>query len=348
MKLYIIILSALILLAGCGEKKENSPAKDPKTKYAFDTTDLKTKTIKNSAASVNFKYRFEKGTRYYYRITTISEDKQIIKTDTSLEQNVKQNVVYLFDFEPALVDKDGTTELNCNIGSIKLDASSGSQKFAFNSDDKNDSAQIARFSEYQSLIKSPFSVRISSNGEVLEVFRADKMLTKYLAIKGYQDSVSAQQKEMIRQDLITGVLKPLVTQVFREMPSESIPSDSSWSVSQNPQRFMIYQITNTNQYKIASMESLEGDTLVKLNASLDTKISGDSKVTERGITYQFQKPVTSADGTIYFNITDGMIQKSKTSTTIEITYTMEANTPQGNQKGIRTEKIRNVNLVERL
>ncbi len=348
MKFYIISIFVLLLLIGCSEKKENTSDYTAKNKYAFDTTDLKTTTLKNAASSLNFKYKFEQGTKYSYRISTISEDMQSIKTDTAIEQNVKQNVIYLFDFEPAVVDKEGTLELTCNISSIKLDASSNDQKFSYNSDDKKDSAQTARYSEYESMVKNNFSVRISGNGEVLEIFRVDKILNKYLEIKGYTDSVSAQQKTMIREDLISGVLKPLVTQIFREMPAKSVPSDTFWTVPQNPQRFMIYQISNTNVYKVASLEDLKGDTLVKLNAALDTKISGESKVTDRGVTYQFQKPATSAEGIIYFNLTDGMIQKSKTSTTIDIFYTMEANTPQGKQKGSRKETIKNINVVERL
>jgi hypothetical protein len=348
MKYSIIILLTFFVFAGCGEKKENTPEETGKDKFAYDSTDLKTTTLKDANSSLTFKYKFEKGEKYSYRVTTLSEDQQLIKADTTIEQNVKQNVVYLLNFEPAEIEGDGTQELTCTIASIKLDAASNDQKISYNSDAKKDSAETVKYSEYESMVNNPFSVRISSNGEILEIFRVDKILTKYLEIKGFADSLSAQQKTMVREDLISGVLRPLVIQIFREMPAKSVAKDSSWTIPQNPQRFMIYQITNTNVYRVASLEDLDGDTLVKMHAQLDTKISGDSKVTDRGVTYEFQKPVTSADGTIYFNLTDGMVEKSKTGTTIEIFYTMEANTPQGKQKGSRKEKIRNVNIVERL
>jgi hypothetical protein len=348
MKYSIIIILMLFVIAGCGEKKESGPEETGKDKFAYDSTDLKTTTLNETNLTLNFRYKFERGEKYSYRVTTLSEDQQSIKADTSIEQNVKQNVVYLLNFEPAEIESDGTRELTCTISSIKLDAASNDQKVSYNSDAKKDSAETVKYSEYESMVNNPFSVRISSNGEILEIFRVDKILTKYLQIKGVADSLSAQQKMMVREDMIAGVLRPLVIQIFREMPEKSVSKDSSWTIPQNPQRFMIYQITNTNVYKVTSFEDLDGDTLVKMYASLDTKITGDSRVTDRGITYEFQKPVTSADGTIYFNLTDGMVEKSKTGTTIEIFYTMEANTPQGKQKGSRKEKIRNVNIVERL
>jgi hypothetical protein len=85
-----------------------------------------------------------------------------------------------------------------------------------------------------------------------------------------------------------------------------------------------------------------------LDASLNTKITGNNKVTDRGITYEFKKPVTQATGKVYFNITEGYILKSKTRTRVDISYTMEANTPQGKQKGTRFETTENINIVEML
>ena len=93
---------------------------------------------------------------------------------------------------------------------------------------------------------------------------------------------------------------------------------------------------------------MNDDKIAVIDAGLKTIISGDNKVTDRGATYIFKKPVTSAEGKIYFNISKGCVQKSKTNTRIHISYTMEVPTPKGLEKGTKTETVVNTNILELL
>jgi hypothetical protein len=348
MKLFFASVFSVLILFGCGEKKEETPLLTDENKYEFDTTSLPTTVIEDKDRTFNFTYKFNKGNKYRYRLTTISEDAQTIQMDTIINQNVKQTVIYLFECEAVDIDQDGITELTILINSVKLDAASDDQQFSYESGAKSDSAEKSRFPEFESLTNNPFSLRLTKQGEILEIFRVDKIVTKYLQTRGLTDSVTAEEKSIVKNDLVEGVLKPLTIQIFREMPSKAAAKDTTWSVTQPASRFMVFSVQNTNIYRVEDLEMLEGDTLVKLNAGVESKITGETRAVDRGITYDFTKPVTTAEGTIYFNLTDGLIQKSKTQTTIDISYTMEADTPQGKQRGSKKETIRNTNLVEKL
>ena len=61
----------------------------------------------------------------------------------------------------------------------------------------------------------------------------------------------------------------------------------------------------------------------------------EPKVNQGNVSYSFQKPISTAEGKIYFDVDKGIQIKSRTKTRLEISYTMEANTPKGKQKGSR-------------
>jgi hypothetical protein len=238
-------------------------------------------------------------------------------------------------------------ELECNISSIKLEAKGGNETITYESG-KADSASKAKFSDYEAMINSPFSIRVGKNGEILEIFKVDRVLNKYLKLKGFQDSVNAEQKNKLRSEITEGALRQLMMQVFRELPTNTIAKDSSWSKQQPPSQLLVFQTNNANIYKIADLEMLGEDKLAVIDAGLKTSFTGKNKVSQGGADFNFKTPVTSAEGKIYFNLTDGMIQKSRTRTKVDVYYEMEGNTPQGRKKGSRAETIENVNILELL
>ena len=148
--------------------------------------------------------------------------------------------------------------------------------------------------------------------------------------------------------MIERALKPLVVQVFRQLTDKMVAKDSLWTNAQEPTKLMIFNAQNTSTYKIKSLELFNNDKIAVIDAGLKTTISGSNKVTDRGATYIFNKPITSADGKIYFNLSKGCVQKSKTNSKIQISYTMEVPTPKGLEKGTKSETVINTNILELL
>ncbi len=348
MKKFLIILFLSTIIFGCGKKTSDKPS-DLNAKLKVDTTTIKTSPIDNPNQKFNLAYKFEKGKSYQYRIASFSEDNLNIKADTNVTKKIKQSVIYIFNVALQNQDKDGVMEFSCEIKSILFNASDGGQMMMYNSGDANDSSDLERYAQYASLINNPFSIRVGKAGGILEIFHIDKIVNKFIELnKKAPSSVNQEQRDYLNNTVSQGSLKPLVTQLFRELPSNTIAKDSSWSFTQPPSPFLIFKLVNTNLFKVGGLEKYNGDTVAILDAGLKTIVTGDTKYEERGAKFNFTKPVTSADGAIYFNVTKGCVQKSNIKTHIHIYFTMEAPSPKGIQKGNKTEDITNTNIVELL
>lgn len=349
LKYLLVLITSSLILVSCGDKN-NNPDKslNEKEKYSFDSTDLKTEGLDNSGKPFLMEYKFKKGDKAVYRLTTISNNTQTITMDTTMTSAVTQKIVYLIDLDTKDVDSDGTTEVEIKINSLKLEASANGQTFNFEAGKDVDSAKTNQFAEFQALYNNPFSVRFSKKGDVLEIFKADKISNKFLELKGAADTISVNDRNLIRQDLINGVLQPLITQIIRKVSDKEVYKDSTWQIKQPPIPLMVYQINYVNTYKVESVEKLDDARIAVIDAGIDFKYSGQSKVNQGNTAFTFQKPISTAEGKYYFNVDRGIQIKSRTKTRLEISYTMEANTPKGKQKGARKDVVMNTNIIELL
>ncbi|OGV06756.1 MAG: hypothetical protein A2330_09110 [Ignavibacteria bacterium RIFOXYB2_FULL_36_7] len=349
MKSFLSFVIILLLLTGCGEKKEETtPGKTSEENLTVDTSDISTTPLENPNESFRMRYSFTLNKDYKYRIATLTDNVQTIKADTTISQRANQNIIYLLSLKPTEIDSDNSTEFVCNFYSVKVEAIVNGQTFTYQSGVTTDSLEKAKYSEYEALINNPFNIRINKVGEVIDIFKADKILSKFLALRNMSDSLASDQKNTIKEQITQGGIKPLLSQVFRKIPEKLVAKDSVWTYQQPPSSLLVFQLNSTNIYKISSLEKFKEDKVAVINASLETKITGNNKVTEQGFTYEFKKPETEASGKIYFNVDKGCIQKARVKTKLVISYTMEGDTPAGKQKGSRSEVLEYTNIVELL
>ncbi len=347
MKHFIIILAFTFILTGC--KKDSERPIDVKDKYSVDTTEIKTVKLENQNESFHINFGFEKGKEYNYRLTNIAENtQQVNANDTILSQKVKQTITYLINLKILDIDVDNIYEVAFNITSVKLEADANGEKFHFESTTSNDSLDRVRYSEYVSVLNNPFNVRVNKIGDIVEIYKADRIVNEFVKLKGVADSISSAEKDYLKKDMIERALKPLVVQVFRQLTDKTMSKDSLWTNTQEPTKLMVFQIQNTSTYQVKSLELLGNDKIAVIDAGLKTNISGNNKVKDRGATYTFNKPITHAEGKIYFNLTKGCVQRSKTNSKIQISYSMEVPTPKGLEKGIKSETVVNTNILELL
>jgi Family of unknown function (DUF6263) len=347
MKSIIVLALTITMFLGCGKKESNSKS-EQNNAVTFDSSDIKAKPVENPNQSFKINYLMDKDKPYTYRITTIASDKQRIESDTTISQTLNQSVIYLMDISLKNLDQDSVMEFNCNVNSVKVDADVNGQKYSYQSGKAIDSSAKINFSEYAALIDNPFSVRVGKDGEVLEIFRADKIVSKYLELRGIEDSVNSVQRNSIRQSLVNSGIKSLIVLVFRKIPRKQVAVDSSWSYKQPETQLMVYKVHPVNSFKIDKLEQYNGDKLATINAEMLTKFIGENKVTDRGVTYNFTTPESTGGGKIYFNLSKGLIQKSKTQSRFKIYFTMEGMGPNGKLKGSKTEVMTNTNIVELL
>jgi hypothetical protein len=346
-KLFLPIALIVLIAIGCGERK-NETVESAEEVYQFDSTDLKLEKVEDETGIYNLEYKFNKGDKFKYRFSSISANQQDIATDTSITTKLNQTISYIIDMKINEVDEDGVADIEFNVRSIKIDADFNGEKYNIKTDVTPDSVQKMQFAEHFALTENPFIVRVDKKGDLIEFSRIDKIVNKFLQLRELTDSVSVDDKSMLRNSFTQTAVRPLMQQIFRTLPEKQIAKDSVWSVQQQPISLMVYQVGYENIYKVLGVEKLDNDKILLIDADVFSSVSGDDKATEGGITYTFTKPKTIADGKIYFNIDKGMIQKSKTSTDMQFSMTMEAMSPQGLQKGTRKDKNISTNILELL
>lgn len=347
MKNFLLLFLLTFIIIGC--KKEEEKPIDIKEKYAIDTSDIKTVKLENQYENFFIKYGFLAAKEYNYRLTNIAENINTVSmNDSTISQKVKQTLTYLINLKILDFDADSIYEIAFRITSVKLEADVDGEKFFYESETTKDSAAKVRYAEYVSVLNNPFNVRISSIGDLIEIYKADRIINEFVKIKGIADSITVAEKDYLKNDMIERALKPLVVQVLRQLTDKVLSKDSIWTIVQEPTRLMVFQIQNTSTYKVKSLELLNDDRIAVIDAALKSNITGNNKVTDRGATYTFSKPVAHGEGKIYFNLSKGCVQKSKTNSRIQISYSMEIPTPKGVEKGTRTETVVNTNILELL
>ena len=347
MKKILAVVLIGVLFFGCGKKSDEKP-QDLSAKMVTDSSAIKAVPIENVNQKFNLQYKFQKGDSYQYRMTQNTIDNLTFKTDSVITQNLNQSIIYLFNLTVSNIDKDGVMEISITIPSIKLTADANGQSYFYQSGITKDTNEVKKYAQYEALINNPFSVRVGKNSGIIEVFRADRIVDKLLQLSKPPTQPTADEKNALRNNIVESLLKPLVNQIFRELPNSALAKDSTWTHEQPAAPLLIFKLQNTNLYKITGLEKYNNDTLAVIDAGLNSVVTGDTKYVERGATYNFKRPDASASGTIYFDITRGCIQKANLKTIIHISFTLEAPTPKGKQKGSKDESIKTTNVLELL
>lgn len=348
MKYFLLtLLAGSLFLAGCS-KKSGSEKSANKDKFAVDTTDIRTTAVNNPNEAFKLIYKFEKGKKYRYRLSSVTHDEQTLKEDSSITKKLDRSLIYIVDISQSGKDKNGLLDLDCTIKSIKLDENINGKKYSFESGPKLDSTQIAKFTEFYALLNNPFQIKIEPNGGIKDITNVDKIIDKYIKARKGKNKFNSMQKMRLENGLSNGLLKPIVAQLFREMPKNTVSKDSTWEIKQPPARYMIFHVFNSDSYKINSLGIYNNDKLAVINAGLKTQIEGKTNIVQNGVKYNFKKPETTTSGKIYFNVSKGYIQKSKIKSALYISFKMEGMTAKGKKKRSDNEKVLTSNIVELL
>src|ERR1017187_2206028 len=274
----LLLFTVSFLLIGCSKKEEKPIAN--KNQFVTDTSEIKTTPVSNPNESFSLKYNYEKGKKYTYRISSFSSDIEKMKTDSTMTQSFNQNNVYILELTPQETDPQGTIEINAVINTIKIDALIDGQRMNFVSGTVKDSADKIKYAQYEALTQNPFGIRVSKSGEILEIMRVDKIVSKFFEINTKANSLTQEQKGTIKMNFIDGIIRPLFNQIFRPIPDHYIARDSSWSITQPLVEAMVFKLDNKNVYKILSLEKLGNDKIAIIDGTLKTVISGNNKVVD--------------------------------------------------------------------
>ncbi len=349
-KLIFLVISFLVFTIACNNKTETEERSIEELGSTFDSTSLQTTALNTEEDDQSFtiNYKFNPGETFKYRMSVFSSNKQHMEADTIMDSSIEQTLIYLLNFKTISIDEDEISEIQCTVNSINLKASGMAKEISYQSGTKLDSIDQQQFAEHESFINNPFNIRVNKFGELIDIYKTDKILNSYLNLRGLQDSVKTEDKAVFKQDLSERVIKPLIAQIIRQVPQHKVAKDSTWTYKRQSIPILTFNIDYKNLYKIGKLELFEDQKVVVIDGTVETEITGESTYSEGSVNYQFQKPISSAIGKIYFNLDKGLIQKSRTETRMETAFTVEMPTPQGMQKGNTREIVTNVNVLELL
>ena len=245
------------------------------------------------------------------------------------------------------VDKDGVMEIEFTFTSVKLDATGNGKTFSYQSGNKLSGDDMKNYANYEAVINNPFTARVAPKGEILEFFRTDRIANKIIELGGLKDSVSLEEKKMLQQQITEGALRPLLMQVFRKLPSQQVKKDSLWTLANPPAQMPFFEMTNTLNFKITGFEKYKESNLAVIDAGLSSQYKISERAKQAKVTVN--SPSYKGEGKIYFNLTKGLVEKSKTNNylTIEMS-TMAPSRAGGLQKVTQRQYTKTTNILELL
>jgi hypothetical protein len=299
-------------------------------------------------AKFDLSYKFSKGDKFKYKLTTITTSEESIQADSSMKAKSVQTDTYVMEFEVVDVEADKIAEMNVTFTTMKVDADANGQKINFDAGKNPSKEDQQKFWQYYIQYQIPFRARINSKGEVLEVSRLDKMIDRMNSLQPQKRELAAQEKVKLSQELGESVIRPLTQLVFRELPKKQLAKDSSWQ-KVYPSQLSVFKIINSAVFKVEKLSKVNDDNIINIDVKLDVTWQGEKKGQQQGIKFDFDDPKVSGDGFITFNYDKGMINKSETSTTVELVARIEGkNAMQKTVKTVRKDFSTNKNIIELL
>jgi len=324
--LMFVMILTISLFISCGKKEEKLTGSE----------------------KVNLVYKFEKGDKFRYKLTSIITTEESVKADSMMSAKSNQNDVYVIDFEVLDVDVDTVAELNATITSINVNIDANGQKLNFDPGKAPNKEEQQKFWQYAIQYNSTFRARVNKYGEVIEVSRLEKMIDKMNSLQPQPQTISPAEKAKLSRDLADGIIRPFTQLIFRELPRKSISKDSTWEKKYSSQ-ITVFKTNNTAQFKVDDFVLTGEDNAAKVSVTLSASSEGEKNAEQNGVKYYFEDPKISGTGSILFNIDKGLLAKSETLTTVELVANIEGkNALQKTVRTIRRDISTNKNIIELL
>ncbi len=329
MKYFItVLLIFAFVMTGCRKKE------DPKTAQvvqAIDSAEVKTTAVNEALTDKQLKYVPQKGSEYIYVLTSIGSDVASIKADTAMENAVQSKVTYKIGITPTEFDEDGTLTLNVAFLGISLEAKSNKEKVSYQSGTKLDSTQKAQFFQYEALVNNSYGARLKNNGEILEIFKTDKIIQKIIDLApNMPKALTPEQKEQVKREVVESVLRPSLQQIFRKLSDAKVSANSNWSIDQVLPVNQIIQFGTKQIYSVKGYEMLNDAKMARIDISAQSTPEINPEAKKNGI--EVEKSTLDGTGKLFFDVNKNMLAYGKTKLLIDTRINRKSKGPKGEMK----------------
>lgn len=355
MKRFFLIISTFIFIISfikCGsdsekqDKNENQESSITKNDTTIDISAIPMEL--NGDESFHLGYKFSKGNSFKYKLTTVTSTDQHIVTDSTIDSKFEQKITRILNFNTVSIENDTVANLKCTITDINVYRNVDGKVVTYKSGDTLNSTDLNQFIEFKGIENNPFNVNVSKQGEIIKVHNIKGITDKFIELTNRKNNITQNEISIFEQKLAESFLEPMLSQIFRAIPDKDLKIGSNWQKEMAPTKVMSFTILYRTKYNLDNIEKIKADKIALITGNADISVEGDTKMVDRGVEYNFQKPVTSAGGEIYFNIDKGLLYKSNTGTKLDLKFKMQMQGPKGLMKANTTRNVTNKSIAELL
>lgn len=340
MKKLLAVILTFVFLVGCGSDENNDSAAE--SKNISEENLISDASIKEKAFALS--YKFPEGKKLTYKLSSVANTNQKIESDTVINQDVTQTIDYLFDVE-SLGEVDDNYKLKVSIKSIKLNTNFNGETLSFDSEDIENTSNQKDYAEYASLANTSYDITIDRQGTILSVDNIEEIIENYLRIQEIP-SITDEERIEFREQMKSNAIQPLTQQMFKYLPDNKIKIDSPWMLNYESD-FGVYKLKNTVTSTFKGIQKDNEDSIAVIKTDLSVIPEGNGSITQDNISYRFSEPKVTGFAHILFNIEEGYIVKSESTSQTEMNLIVTNNdVTNGPQTATRSDFAVNKNYLE--
>jgi hypothetical protein len=324
---FILFIIIPMIYFGCGDKKgKDAPATNSQENTNFQVGD---KYI--------LKMGYIVGEKYNYAMSSYQENVRTINDQT---QGSKMTILYKVTAEVISKDSSGEVDMKMKFNSVKIDGDLGPQgKITFDSNNPADSAKknMPAFMQFNVLIGNHYFVRLSSRGEVVEIYKIDIMLKKLFGPN--PEKINENAKTQVRIGL-ESQLRSITQQIFQLLPEGPVKMDSSWYRIYD-EKLDVLDIQNKAIYTLKSVSKINNKDIAHIEGTLTSEAIGKRNFENQGAKISYDKPEIKATGIADFDLGQGVVLKRDYSTTVSISMIVNQS---GKQTKVSTKALNRVKI----
>lgn len=307
------MICVMFIVQGCN--KDNKT--DTKTtSTSGQNSDLIKK--EGNVEKINLSMRPKKGDKFNYKMiakTTSTENSPLTQEKDLVSD---QTINYFYSME-VTETTDNVITYKAKYDSINIASTvkSGDSSLVINysSNIKDSIYNKPDFIQYNAIIGEDFYLRVTSKGEISDLYGLEKIYGKMFKALG--DTLKEADKNEIKDSFGNNAIKSVMQQQFQLFPDNEVVRDSSWTRSYDTQ-LMIFPVKNNLSYKIKDVQNSNGDVIIVIEATLGIDFQ-QTEINQKDVKYQVSDMDTGGKGTINFDLSRGCITRKETNTKVDAT-----------------------------
>lgn len=317
--LYFIIIISVISFSSCSKKDDKGKTNtDKKT-----TNELIKKDDSGEKADLKYTPKVNDKFRYKMSAKTVSTE----KSPATMEKEItsEQVMTYYYSEEVSEINSSGVITYKMKFDSInivsKVISGDSSLSQVYNSNISDSVHSMPDFIQYNALIGQEFKMRVSSLGEIYDVYELEQIHDRIFKALG--DTLSPQDKSTIKESMGAESLKSILQNQFQKFRGGDVYKDSSWTFTVESS-LLVFPIKNILTYKVKEYQVTNGDAVAHIDANLGIDFISKEKKDKSGLIVKIIDSKAGGTGAIVFNLSKGCIVKKETTTNIMLDFKISA------------------------